>query len=187
MHHRELEAEQRCVAIDPSQMLPIRTAVIAMSLARGPFHSHLAFCMGRGPVEGRERQRIRRVLIVDDDRDMSSLLDGALRAEGHVTELAHDAAMALRVASVFRPHVALLDIGLPGMDGFDLARALRERPELDKCRFVAVTGHELPSGRQYESPIFNAHFVKPVNLRKLLSVVLELDYYEVTGLRNFEP
>ncbi len=128
-----------------------------------------------------ESSRCRRVLIVDDDPDAAALMDHALRAEGHETRVAHSAAEAVELALELRPQVAVIDIALPGMDGFELARALRAKPELDECRFVAVTGFDLPFGRQHEAPIFNAHFVKPVSIRKLQSIVLELDYLEVMG------
>ncbi len=129
----------------------------------------------------RDPARCRRVLIVDDDPDAAALMDHALRAEGHDTRVAHSATEAIELALMLRPQVALIDIALPGMDGFELARALRTKPELDECRFVAVTGFDLPLGRQHEAPIFNAHFVKPVSVRKLQSIVLELDYVEVMG------
>lgn len=129
----------------------------------------------------RDQARVRRVLIVDDDPDAAMLMELALQAEGHTTRVAHSGPEAIEAALQQRPQVALIDIGLPGMDGFELARALRQRPELDECRFVAVTGFDLPFARQHDAPIFNAHFVKPVSIRKLQSIVLELDYVEVMG------
>lgn len=130
----------------------------------------------------RELSRVRRVLIVDDDQDTAELLERAIVGAGHETRVAHDATAALRTAAEFRPQVAILDIDLPGMDGFELARALRCDPKFDGCRFVAVTGHDLPHRHQNDAPIFNAHLVKPVNMKKLQRLVLELDYFEVIGV-----
>lgn len=130
----------------------------------------------------RNLPRVRKVLIVDDDDDSAELLERAVQSEGHETRVAHDAPAALRLALEFEPHVAILDIDLPGMDGFELARALRANSRLDGCRFVAVTGHDLPHRHQHDAPIFNAHLVKPVNVKKLQRLVLELDYFEVIGL-----
>jgi len=130
----------------------------------------------------RDLSRVRRVLIVDDDADSADLLEHAVRSEGHETRVAHDPGAALVVAAEFKPQVAFLDIDLPGMDGFELARALRARSECSECRFVAVTGYDLPPQHQKDPPIFNAHLVKPVNLRKLQRLVLELDHFEIMGV-----
>ena len=121
-------------------------------------------------------------MIVDDDEDAAELLQRAVEGEGHETRVAHGPSEALRVASEFVPHVAILDIDLPEMDGFELARALRAKPEFNECRFVAVTGYDLPPAHRKDQPIFNAHLVKPVNLRKLQRLVLELDHFEVMGI-----
>ena len=85
---------------------------------------------------------IRRVLIVDDNHDSAELLSVLLEREGHETRVAYDGPRALLVAAQFRPNIAFLDIGLPGMDGYELMSALRGQPETSGCKFVAVTGYE---------------------------------------------
>ena len=136
----------------------------------------------RREFAARHLPRVRKVLIVDDDADSADLLERAVQSEGHETRVAYDAPSALRLALDFEPQVAFLDIDLPGMDGFELARALRANSRLDGCRFVAVTGHDLPHRHQHDAPIFNAHLLKPVNVKKLQRLVLELDYFEVIGI-----
>jgi CheY-like chemotaxis protein len=91
--------------------------------------------------------RTRRVLIVDDHRGTAEIIALAVSRDGHEISVAHDAASAIRIATAFKPDVAFLDIGLPGIDGFDLALALRATPELKECRLIAVTGYILPPHR----------------------------------------
>src|SRR5271156_6822381 len=78
----------------------------------------------------RKLSEIRRVLIVDDNHDSAELLALLLRREGHETRVAHDGEEAIRVALTFCPNIAFLDIGLPGMDGYELLSILRVCPEL---------------------------------------------------------
>jgi CheY-like chemotaxis protein len=94
-----------------------------------------------------------------------------LRIEGHEVETAFDGPAALAAATRFRPDLALLDVGLPVMDGYELARRLRERdPGL---RLFAVTGYGQPEDRARVAQAgFDAHFVKPVDLVALKSAVL---------------
>jgi CheY-like chemotaxis protein len=128
---------------------------------------------GRRSSGTRNLSEVRRVLIVDDNHDSAELIALVLGREGHETRVAHDPREAIPLAVQFRPNVAFLDIGLPGMDGFELLRALRTKPELAHCKFIAVTGYEEllePVGDQS----FDAHLVKPVDLSTLVSIVMEL-------------
>ena len=121
----------------------------------------------------RNLAQVRRVLIVDDNHDSAELLALLLGREGHETRVAHDAREAIPLACAFRPNVAFLDIGLPGMDGVELMQVLRGSPELSRCAFVAVTGYEeLATGAG--APAFDAHLVKPVDLSAVAKLVLEL-------------
>jgi signal transduction histidine kinase len=109
-----------------------------------------------------------RVLVVDDNQDAALLLAEALAATGHTTETAHDGPTALRAAVAFKPHVALLDIGLPVMDGFELAAQLRLLPELRRTRLIAITGYgQEHDRRRSASAGFDAHLVKPVDIEEL--------------------
>ncbi|HKE14621.1 MAG TPA: response regulator [Kofleriaceae bacterium] len=112
----------------------------------------------------------RRILVVDDNEDLASLISELLREHGHEVELALDAPSAIECAAAFAPDVALLDIGLPGMDGYALARELRQlRREL---RLIAVTGYAQESDRRRsEEAGFSGHLVKPVNPDLLARII----------------
>ena len=110
----------------------------------------------------------RRVLIVDDNEDAAEMLADGLSMLGYLTRTAHDGPSALGMLHEFRPDVALLDIGLPVMDGYELARAMRERPELADMRLVAITGYGQESDRQLALRAgFDHHMTKPVDFSKL--------------------
>ena len=114
------------------------------------------------------RAAARRILIVDDNADAADMLAMLLRGAGHEVTVVHDGAAALTVACDVAPEVALLDIGLPVIDGLELARRLRE---LDACRdtlLIAVTGYGQPSDRQRTRAAgFAHHLVKPVMLKTI--------------------
>ncbi|HKE20232.1 MAG TPA: PAS domain-containing protein [Kofleriaceae bacterium] len=117
------------------------------------------------------RDRQSAILVVDDNQDAADLLAEVLRDQGHQVLVAHDGPQALERVGEFRPEVAILDIGLPVMDGYELALALRTRlgPEL---RLLAVTGYgqERDRARSHEVG-FEKHFVKPVALTDLLDAI----------------
>jgi signal transduction histidine kinase/ActR/RegA family two-component response regulator len=110
-----------------------------------------------------------RVLVVDDNEDAADLLAAALRFQGHDTRVARDGPGALRIwGDDFTPQVVLIDIGLPVMDGYELAERLRQRPGGDQLRLVALTGYGQASDRQRAHAAgFDAHLVKPVDLDTL--------------------
>ena len=104
----------------------------------------------------------RRVLIVDDNVDAATTLELLLRSLGHETSVAHNGTEALRLADEFRPEVVLLDIGMPGIDGYEVARRLRTMKH-DQLRIVAVTGWGQEADRQRSKEAgFDLHLVKPV-------------------------
>ncbi|MDI3286853.1 ATP-binding protein [Polyangium sp. 15x6] len=116
-----------------------------------------------------------RILVVDDNEDAAALLAESLGSLGHQTRVASDGPSALRVAEKFRPDIALLDIGLPVMDGYELAHRLRERPELTRLRLIAVTGYGQESDRSLSREAgFDAHLVKPVQFDRLARLFEEL-------------
>lgn len=115
-----------------------------------------------------------RVLVVDDDVDSAELLRIVLGRAGYEPRLANNARGALTAAAEFRPQIALIDIGLPDMDGFRLAKLLREQPELASCRFIAVTGHTSPSAiARSIAAGFEAHLSKPLDVDDLLTVIAQ--------------
>src|SRR5262249_3611954 len=118
------------------------------------------------------RSHGRRVLVVDDNTDAAETLADILHELGHITSVAHDGPTALAKAAVFKPHIALLDIGLPVMDGYELARRVREQPEMRRVRLFAVTGYGQESDRMRSRAAgFQEHLVKPIDLAKLQSLI----------------
>jgi CheY-like chemotaxis protein len=113
------------------------------------------------------------VLVVDDNRDAAELLAEAMRTAGHSVRIAFDGPSALAEAERFRPELGLLDIGLPLMDGYELARALGER--VPGIKLVAVTGYGQDADRARTLQAgFCEHFVKPVELADVLAAIERL-------------
>ena len=115
-----------------------------------------------------------RILIVDDNdnADAARALSLLLEAGGHDVRVATDPVSALRLLDGFTPQVAVLDIDLPLMDGYELAARLREKLGPDACRLLAVTGYEHECGgvKSVEAG-FEQHLVKPVRPRAMLAAV----------------
>jgi CheY-like chemotaxis protein len=114
----------------------------------------------------------RRILIVDDNTDAAATLAVLLRRLGHEVETAHDGAMAIAVAPRMQPNVIFLDIALPGMDGFQVAEALRTDPSFNRLFIVAVTGmaSEEDRIRAHEVGI-DLYLIKPFDIRFIESLV----------------
>jgi CheY-like chemotaxis protein len=110
----------------------------------------------------------RRVLIVDDNEDAANSLAMILKLGGHETLSVYTAADALTRAVAFKPDVVLLDIGLPGMDGYEVAQQMRELPGLRDVRLIAVTGYGRSEDRMRAREAgFDDHLVKPVEFGAL--------------------
>ena len=106
-----------------------------------------------------------RALIVDDNVDAAASLGLLLDLEGHTTCIVHSGPDALKVVRQFKPDVVLLDIGMPGMDGYEVAQALRSMPELRNPVLVAVTGWGGPEDRlKSKNAGFDEHLTKPVDI-----------------------
>ena len=113
-----------------------------------------------------------RVLVVEDNVDAAETLMLVLAASGHVVRTTHDGPSALVAALEFRPQVMLLDIGLPGMSGFELAKLLRAQPALGDVVLVAMTGYGEASVRQRsQEEGFNHHLVKPTDFVALNEIL----------------
>jgi PAS domain S-box-containing protein len=119
----------------------------------------------------------RRILVVDDKRSNAQSLEVLLRALGQEVYTAYDGKEALEMAREHRPDVILLDIGLPIIDGYEVARRCREQPELQQTTLVAMTGYGQDSDRQRSHEAgFDAHLVKPVDLDNLLQLLSQPDF-----------
>jgi PAS domain S-box-containing protein len=127
------------------------------------------------PAPAAEQPRLavpHRVLVVDDNADAASTLELLLQSLGHATLVVHDGAKALEAAPQFRPDIVLLDIGMPGLDGYEVARRLRAGGY--KFRIIAVTGWGQDADRQKAREAgFDRHLVKPVDLGLLVKVLDE--------------
>jgi PAS domain S-box-containing protein len=114
------------------------------------------------------RQASRRVLVVDDNVDAAESLATLMRLEGHEVRVAHNGPEALRVAEEHHPEAVLLDIGLPGMNGYEVARSLRQQEHSRQATLVAVTGYGQEEDRRLSREAgFNYHLTKPVDLTVL--------------------
>jgi len=115
-----------------------------------------------------------RILIVDDEPDIALTLADGLELCGEITYPAHDAAAALRLTEEFAPDVALLDIGLPDIDGFELARRLQARHGKELV-LVAITGYGDETNRSLAVHAgFDAFLVKPAKIEQVRSVIHRL-------------
>jgi len=113
-----------------------------------------------------------RILVVDDNADAAASLAMAMELDGHQVKVASTGKDAMEQAARFRPRVLVLDIGLPDMDGYSLARALRKQPESAEALLIAVTGYGQRRDRERALAAgFNLHLTKPVSLETLLSAI----------------
>jgi len=117
-----------------------------------------------------------RVLVVDDNEDAANSLAMLLDAEGIEHRVVHDGPSALAAADGFRPDVVLLDIGMPGMDGYEVARRLRAQPLHAHTRLVALTGwsYEQDQARSRAAG-FDHHLRKPAHIGKLMALLASID------------
>ncbi len=140
--------------------------VVTLPLAQGSFTP--------GPSSGRTAEAIlrKRVLVVDDNDDAAETLSELLQAQGFTVRTAHDGPAALEAAMAFTPDLAIVDIGLPVMDGYELAMRLRDLPALRETRLIAVTGYGQEEDRARSAAAgFHSHLVKPVDPEKLRHVL----------------
>jgi signal transduction histidine kinase len=114
----------------------------------------------------------RRILVVDDNRDAAASVQRGLEALGHIVATAHDGPSALAAAATFKPQVGFLDIGLPSMDGCQLAVALRAAHDI---HLVAITGYgQLRDRQRSRDAGFEGHLVKPVTLDQLARLLQQV-------------
>jgi CheY-like chemotaxis protein len=119
----------------------------------------------------------RRVLVVDDNRDAADSLAVLLRLTGQEVRVAYDGPSALTQAGEFRPALAFVDIGMPGMDGYEVARRLRRQPGLKDTLLVALTGWGQEEDRRRSAEAgFDCHLVKPVEPDALGGLLTDLKH-----------
>jgi len=114
----------------------------------------------------------RRVLVVDDNIDAAESTAAFLRLEGHEVKAVHDGLQALSSLKVFDPHVVVLDIGLPGLDGYAVARQLRARGDTNHVLLIALTGYGQKEDRRRAADAgFDYHYVKPADPREIQAAI----------------
>ena len=113
-----------------------------------------------------------RILVVDDNEDSANSLATLLEFEGHKVEVAYGARSALDCAEVFQPDVVVLDIGLPQMDGYEVATVLRGKKETQGATLIALTGYGQKEDRERAKQAgFDHHFIKPLDTAKLIGIL----------------
>jgi PAS domain S-box-containing protein len=116
-----------------------------------------------------------RVLVVEDNLDAAESIALLMRMSSHDVRVAHSGPAGLEAAVEYRPNVVLLDIGLPGMNGYEVARHLRQHAELKGVKLIAMTGYGRESDRQRSQEAgFDHHLVKPVNPLRVLELLATL-------------
>ena len=108
------------------------------------------------------------MLIVEDNRDAAEVLRELLELSGYTVEVAHTGLSGVEAAQEFHPDVVLCDLGLPGMDGYQVAAALRQNPATANVRLIALSGYGLEEDlRRSVEAGFNLHLTKPVDFTEL--------------------
>jgi signal transduction histidine kinase/CheY-like chemotaxis protein len=144
-------------------------------IVRLPAVAGASTAVSDAPVPEPKRQASGRVLIVDDNADAAQTLDLLLGNAGYDVRTAMDADHAFQILRDFVPDVAVLDIGLPRMDGYELARCLRDDMRFEGLRLVALTGYGRERDRERAlSSHFDEHLVKPIAPARLLEVIESL-------------
>jgi two-component system CheB/CheR fusion protein len=117
-------------------------------------------------------QTVRRVLLIEDNADAADSLREALQLAGHEVEVAYNGSEGIGKARAFQPEVVICDIGLPEMDGYEVARAIRSDPELRRVRLVALTGYAGPDDiAKSKKAGFDAHLAKPLGMEEIERVL----------------
>ena len=140
---------------------------IRLPAAKRPAATNALATRPPGPVSARAR-----ILVVDDNIDMAHGLERLLKLLGHDVKTVHDGPNAIEVARGYRPKVVLLDIGLPGMDGYEVASMLRHDGCCDGAVFIAISGYGQDEDRRRSKEAgFDHHLVKPIDNNALLTLL----------------
>jgi CheY-like chemotaxis protein len=113
-----------------------------------------------------------RVLVVDDNQDAARIFAVLLRSVGHDVRTSHDGPSALEAAINYLPDAVLLDLGLPGMSGFDVAKRMRQEPSLANVVLIALTGYGRPEDRQQSLDAgVDHHLIKPAEFEQVRQIL----------------
>ena len=171
MHHGTVDANS---TLGEGSEFVVRLPVSAMPapVFSGPDHSDPVAPSDAAPAGATPVGRSLRVMVVEDNIDAADTLSMVLSACGHEIRTANDGHAAVRTALEFRPQVVLLDIGLPGLNGFEVAKLLREEPGLGEFVLIAMTGYGEVAARERSKAVgFDHHLVKPVDIDRILEIL----------------
>ncbi len=153
-----------------------------------PVVEAVAVSPAKTPTNGADKQSAaQRILVVDDNKDSALTLAMLLKKLGHEIQTAHDGLAAYEAAETFQPAVVLLDIGLPHLNGYEVARKIRQQPWGESMILIALTGWGQDDDRQKSAAAgFNAHLVKPVEFATLKSLLSDLlaAHTEESAMKN---
>ena len=142
--------------------------IIRLPLAATPRDERAPVAEAAGAAPGGPK----RLLVVDDNRDFATMLAALLELMGHEVRTAEDGPSAISVAADYRPDAVFLDIGLPGMSGFDVARRIRSSPDLARTTLIAFTGYSQDEDRRrVREAGFDHHLVKPADAAELSKII----------------
>jgi CheY-like chemotaxis protein len=115
-----------------------------------------------------------RILVVDDNSEAADISAELLELHGYRTAVAYNGFTGLEAVRTFEPHAVLLDLGMPGMDGYQVAAALRAVPDFDQVALIAFTAWgDVVTRQRVIDTGFDAHVIKPANLERILTAVRE--------------
>jgi CheY-like chemotaxis protein/nitrogen-specific signal transduction histidine kinase len=127
------------------------------------------------PLSDAGRSTGLKILVIEDNVDSAEMLSFMLNLSGHETRTARDGAAALEMARAFKPQVILCDIGLPGLNGYEVARRLRAQPEFGEARLIAISGYGQEEDRRLSRDAgFDYHLIKPVEPAALIGLLAAL-------------
>jgi CheY-like chemotaxis protein len=145
--------------------------VVHLPRWEAPAHKEIGAAAGNS-IQGRADSNRIRILVVDDNHDAAETMAMLLRLEGFTVATAFDGVSALAEAASFDPRIVLLDIGMPGMDGYSVAQELRAREDTMSSIIIALTGYGQPEDRaRAQAAGFTDHLTKPINPDLLSSVL----------------
>jgi signal transduction histidine kinase len=165
MHGGEVRAESEGEGkgAEVTLLLPAEVGAPAEARPADPARAH----------EAHEESSARRILVVEDNADAAATMRDFLELSGHEVELASSGTDGVKAARQFHPEIVLCDLGLPGMDGYQVAAALRQDPDTASAKLIAVTGYGRDEDRRKSKEAgFDQHLTKPVDpaqLRRLLA------------------
>lgn len=172
MHHGSVQASSS--GLGKGSEFVVRLPLLKTSPATSEQPGWLPNGVAQETKDGISATRpFRRVLVVDDNRDSNESLATLLKLNGHQVETAEDGPAALTAARAFHPEIVFLDIGLPKMNGYDVAKRLRQEPGLNQMSLIAMTGYGQEADRRRSQEAgFDGHMVKPadpIEIEKLLA------------------